>query len=69
MHYGRCLVGTFRFGKSRIAERTFLADKIMEGTHVFDVLKMTHETSTYFLPVITINEEYIGIITSAEAPS
>ena len=49
--------------KVELLKEHFLADKIMEGTHVFDVLKMTHETSTYFLPVITINEEYIGIIT------
>ena len=35
--------------------------KITEGTHLFDVLKKTTEESTYDLPVVSIDNEYIGI--------
>ncbi|HOU47310.1 MAG TPA: hypothetical protein PLL99_05860 [Chitinophagales bacterium] len=41
----------------------FLSDKIIEGTHVFDILKMEADCAIYFLPIVALNEEYIGMIT------
>lgn len=41
----------------------FLPDKISEGIHIFDVLKTTAEHSGYFMPVVSAENEYIGITT------
>jgi len=37
-----------------------LPQKIAEGIHLFDVLKMTAEQSAYFFPVVNTENEYIG---------
>ena len=42
-------------------QEQFLPNKILEDTHLFDVLKATTELSTYFLPVVNSENEYIGI--------
>lgn len=44
-------------------QEQFLPDKIAEGTHLFDVLKIAAEKSTYFLSVVNSENEYIGITT------
>ncbi|HRH58052.1 MAG TPA: CBS domain-containing protein [Chitinophagales bacterium] len=41
----------------------FLMHKVSEGTHLFDVLKVSADLSVYFLPVVNSENEYIGIIT------
>ncbi|MDB5227540.1 MAG: hypothetical protein JWN78_1733 [Bacteroidota bacterium] len=46
-------------------KENFSQQKITEGTHFFDVLKYSIQYSTYFLPVVNIENEYIGI-TSAK---
>ncbi len=40
-----------------------ISDSIVEGTHLFDVIKKTSEHSSYFMPVINSEKEYIGITT------
>lgn len=35
--------------------------KVDENTHIFDILKTSAEFSTFFIAVITANNEYIGI--------
>lgn len=42
-------------------QEQLLPHKIAEGTHLFDVLKITTDLSTYFLPVVNTENEYIGI--------
>lgn len=44
-------------------QEQFLAHKISEGTHLFDVLKVAADLSVYFLPVVNSENEYMGIIT------
>lgn len=44
-------------------QENFLPHKFTEGTHLFDVLKTTSEYSTYFIPVVNLENEYIGITT------
>lgn len=44
-------------------QENFHQHKVLEGTHVFDVLKSSVEYSTYFLPVVNAENEYIGITT------
>ncbi len=41
----------------------FQQQRIDEGTHLFDVLKKTAEGSSYFLPVVSVDQEYMGSIT------
>ena len=41
-------------------KENFLQNKIIEGTHVFDVLKKSVEVTTYFHPVVNAEDEYIG---------
>ena len=48
-----------------VLKENFLRQKIAEGTHFFDVLKYSVEYSTYFLPVVNSENEYLGI-TSAK---
>jgi hypothetical protein len=43
----------------------FQLQHLSEGTHLFDVLKKTTEGPTYFLPVLSIEQEYLGITTPA----
>ena len=44
-------------------KENLLQHKVFEGTHIFDVLKISVEHSTYFLPVVNSENEYIGITT------
>lgn len=44
-------------------QENFHQHKVLEGTHVFDVLKSSVEYATYFLPVVNAENEYIGITT------
>lgn len=41
-----------------------LANKVLEGTHVFDVLKKLSEYAADYLPVVTTADEYLGLITT-----
>jgi len=44
-------------------KENFLQYKVSEGTHLFDVLKISVENTTFFLPVVNSENEYIGITT------
>lgn len=44
-------------------QESFQLHKIQEGTHLFDVLKITSEQDSYFLPVVNIENEYLGMTT------
>ncbi|HPA35802.1 MAG TPA: CBS domain-containing protein [Chitinophagales bacterium] len=41
-----------------------LANKVLEGTHVFDVVRKQSEFATDYLPVVTAAGEYLGLITT-----
>jgi CBS domain-containing protein len=42
---------------------SLLPYKVEEGSHLFDVLKKAAEYGTYFLPVISVENEYLGVTT------
>ncbi|MFN8236622.1 MAG: CBS domain-containing protein [Chitinophagales bacterium] len=44
-------------------QENLTADNITEGTHLFDVVKKTTEHSSYFMPVVNAEKEYMGITT------
>lgn len=44
-------------------QQNFLQKRILEGTHLFDVLKISTEQSSYFLAVANSENEYIGLTT------
>lgn len=44
-------------------QENLITDSITEGTHLFDVVKKTTESSSYYMPVINAEKEYMGITT------
>jgi hypothetical protein len=46
-------------------KHNLLQQKISDDLHLFDVIRKASEHSTYFLPVVSADNEYIGITTPA----